>query len=94
MSVFKTKLEAAIYYKRVKTLDTPPKIEKIAFMATVHLTAEAERQFDRLPVTIKERFHKLFRRLEAWPEVSGSKPLRGELAGFHRMHTGDYRLRF
>jgi mRNA-degrading endonuclease RelE of RelBE toxin-antitoxin system len=32
--------------------------------------------------------------LEKWPEVSGAKPLTGDLAGFFRMRAGDYRLQF
>jgi mRNA-degrading endonuclease RelE of RelBE toxin-antitoxin system len=33
-------------------------------------------------------------RLEQWPNVSGAKPLRGNLAGRFRIRTGDYRLQF
>ncbi len=33
-------------------------------------------------------------RLEHWPEMSGAKPLREDLAGWYRLRTGDYRLRF
>jgi mRNA-degrading endonuclease RelE of RelBE toxin-antitoxin system len=33
-------------------------------------------------------------RLENWPAVSGAKPLRGALAGYYRLRTGDYRLQF
>ena len=33
-------------------------------------------------------------RLQRWPEVSGAKPLRGELSGYYRMRTGDYRILF
>ena len=36
----------------------------------------------------------LFERLEAWPNVSGVKALRGQLAGSYRLRTGDYRLQF
>jgi mRNA-degrading endonuclease RelE of RelBE toxin-antitoxin system len=32
--------------------------------------------------------------LEKWPAVSGAKALSGNLAGFYRLRTGDYRLRF
>ena len=33
-------------------------------------------------------------RLNDWPNVSGSKPLRGWLQGRHRLRTGDYRLQY
>jgi mRNA-degrading endonuclease RelE of RelBE toxin-antitoxin system len=36
----------------------------------------------------------LLERLEKWPNVSGAKPLRGNLAGQYRLRTGDYRLQF
>ena len=63
-------------------------------MAVVTMRPEALRDFDKLPKTIKERFRKLRKRLEEWPEVSGAKPLSGDLAGHYRLRTGDYRLRF
>jgi mRNA-degrading endonuclease RelE of RelBE toxin-antitoxin system len=34
----------------------------------------------------------LFERLEAWPNVSGVKALRGQLAGSYQLRIGDYRL--
>jgi mRNA-degrading endonuclease RelE of RelBE toxin-antitoxin system len=36
----------------------------------------------------------LVSRLEKWPDVSGVKSLRGNLAGWYRLRTGDYRLLF
>ena len=63
-------------------------------MATVELTPEAAQQFDRLPRVIRARVNRLRARLERWPEVSGAKPLSGNLAGWYRLRTGDYRLRF
>ena len=33
-------------------------------------------------------------RLQQWPEVSGAKPLTGNLAGHFRVRTGDYRIQF
>ena len=63
-------------------------------MADVLLTLEAQEHFDTLPPVIKERVRKLFRRLAAWPNVSGAKPLAGNLAGWYRLRTGDYRIRF
>ena len=50
-------------------------------MANVKLTAEAAEQLDTLPLTIHRRIVAQLKRLESWPEVSGAKPLRGELAG-------------
>jgi mRNA interferase RelE/StbE len=48
----------------------------------------------KLPRLIRERIGKLFQRLEAWPAVSGAKPLSGNLSGWYRLRTGDYRVRF
>lgn len=63
-------------------------------MATVRLTPEAAKQHDRLPKVVHLRVHKLLERLRKWPEVSGVKALSGNLAGWYRLRTGDYRLRF
>ncbi len=62
-------------------------------MATVEVLPEAVRQIDELPASIVTRIYgQLIPRLEHWPNVSGCKPLRGELAGHYRLRTGDYRL--
>jgi mRNA-degrading endonuclease RelE of RelBE toxin-antitoxin system len=50
--------------------------------------------FGKLATAIKPRIVKLLARLQRWPDVSGAKPLRGNLAGRYRMRTGDYRLQF
>jgi mRNA interferase RelE/StbE len=63
-------------------------------MADVLLTPQAQKQFDALPLVIKERMRILFCRLANWPDVSGVKALAGNLRGFYRMRTGDYRMRF
>ena len=63
-------------------------------MATVELTPEALEQADRLSEPIHGRVLKLAKRLENWPDVSGARPLSGELAGWYRLRTGDYRVRF
>ncbi|MEX2139965.1 MAG: type II toxin-antitoxin system RelE/ParE family toxin [Pirellulales bacterium] len=63
-------------------------------MAIVLVTPEAQKQFDGLPVVIQTRVEKVFGRLERWPEVSGAKPLAGDLAGHYRIRTGDYRVQF
>jgi len=63
-------------------------------MATVLITPQAQKEFDKLPKTIKDRVLSVFERLANWPDVSGAKPLRGELAGRYRIRTGDYRVQF
>ncbi len=63
-------------------------------MATVRLTAEAQKQVDELPVVIQARVFSVIQRLAAWPQVSGAKPLRKKLAGQYRLRTGDYRVQF
>jgi mRNA-degrading endonuclease RelE of RelBE toxin-antitoxin system len=63
-------------------------------MATVLVTPEAQAQFQELPVVIQTRIEIVYRRLERWPEVSGAKPLAGDLAGHFRIRTGDYRVQF
>jgi hypothetical protein len=45
----------------------------------VELTAEADRQLRHIPVVIVVRMRAVFTRLESWPDVSGAKPLRGNL---------------
>ena len=63
-------------------------------MVEVRLTPPAAAQLDRLTEPIHGRILKLLERLDRWPEVSGAKPLSGDLAGHWRMRTGDYRLQF
>ena len=63
-------------------------------MITVILTPEAVEQYVRLPKDMRERVRKLIDRLGFWPDVSGVKTLRGGLAGWYRIRTGDYRVRF
>ena len=63
-------------------------------MVIVELTAEAAAQAERLPVAIHRRIRAVLKRLENWPAVSGSKRLSGSLAGYYRIRTGDYRIRF
>lgn len=63
-------------------------------MAAISLTSEAREQFDRLPGAIQPRVARVLVRLEKWPEVSGAKPLSGELAGHYRIRTEDYRIQF
>ena len=61
---------------------------------TVLVTAQATAEIETLPGTIQERVAGLLDRLRRWPAVSGVKALRGRLAGWYRLRTGDYRLRF
>ena len=60
----------------------------------IRYTKEAQGDLVALPLTIKGRIVRLVERLERWPEVSGAKPLRGNLAGRYRLRTGDYRVQF
>jgi mRNA interferase RelE/StbE len=63
-------------------------------MATVFVTPDARRQAAELPKPIRARIGKAVERLKDWPSVSGCKALSGNLAGWHRMRVGDYRIRF
>lgn len=63
-------------------------------MARVVITAEVRAQIEELPIGIHARVVKVLERLEAWPSVSGVKPLRGSLVGQYRVRTGDYRVQF
>jgi mRNA-degrading endonuclease RelE of RelBE toxin-antitoxin system len=60
-------------------------------MATVILTHAATDELERLSNPIHGR---VLRLLEKWPDVTGAKPLRGQLAGRYRLRTGDYRIQF
>jgi mRNA-degrading endonuclease RelE of RelBE toxin-antitoxin system len=63
-------------------------------MATVVLSPTARDELEQLGNPIHARVLKLLARLEQWPNVSGAKPLRGELVGHYRLRTGDYRIQF
>jgi mRNA-degrading endonuclease RelE of RelBE toxin-antitoxin system len=63
-------------------------------MVRVTLTPEAQRQLVDLPAPIRARMYAVIARIQRWPDVSGAKPLRGQLAGRHRIRTGDYRMQF
>ena len=63
-------------------------------MATVLLTPDAQRQLAKLPGGMIRRVNDVLERLEAWPDVSGAKPLGGELAGSFRIRAGDWRVLF
>lgn len=63
-------------------------------MATVKLTPRAADELEDLSNPIHGRVLRLLVKLEQWPNASGAKPLRGELAGRYRLRTGDYRIQF
>lgn len=63
-------------------------------MPVVTFTEHAAAGLDGLPKPIKARIAEMIVRLAKWPDVSGAKPLAGELAGKYRLRTGDYRLQF
>lgn len=58
------------------------------------VTPDAVQQADRLPKVVLKRIRNILKRLKDWPAVSGAKPLSGGLAGWYRIRTGDYRIRF
>ena len=57
-------------------------------MVTVEITPEATEQIEQLPTPIVIRMRKLVGRLRQWPNVSGLKRLKGELAGKRRCLCG------
>lgn len=63
-------------------------------MPIVLITADAQSQFDDLPLLMKGRVAEVFVRLERWPAVSGHKALTGSLKGSWRIRSGDYRVVF
>jgi mRNA-degrading endonuclease RelE of RelBE toxin-antitoxin system len=63
-------------------------------MPNVVLLYDAAMELGDLPKPIKARMVELLVRLADWPDVSGAKPLSGDLAGHYRLRTGDYRLQF
>ena len=63
-------------------------------MMNVVLTRGAQKQIDDLPRVIQAGIYAALVKLQDWPKVSGAKPLRGALAGYYRIRTGDYRMQF
>jgi len=63
-------------------------------MAAVKYTSDALDQLTGLPLVIQRRVEDVVLRLAKWPQVSGAKPLRGNLKGNYRIRTGDYRVVF
>jgi mRNA-degrading endonuclease RelE of RelBE toxin-antitoxin system len=62
--------------------------------ARVEIAPEALEQAEELDEPIYSRVLGIVERLKEWPNVSGAKPLRHELAGRYRIRTGDYRVQF
>jgi mRNA interferase RelE/StbE len=62
--------------------------------AMVTITPAAKIELESVPLVIRNRINAVFERLGEWPEVSGVKPLRGDLRGSYRIRTGDYRIVF
>jgi mRNA-degrading endonuclease RelE of RelBE toxin-antitoxin system len=60
----------------------------------VIITEAAQEQIEDLPRAIHARVLDIIERLSKWPDVSGAKPLRAELAGQYRVRTGGYRVQF
>jgi mRNA interferase RelE/StbE len=60
----------------------------------VELTPAAAKELANLPRVMRARVMAIMERLDAWPQVSGCKPLTGPLAGRFRVRTGDYRVQF
>ncbi len=63
-------------------------------MAIVRMTQKATAELATVPRGIQARMIAIMARLEQWPDISGVKPLRGNLAGHYRKRTGDYRMQF
>ncbi len=63
-------------------------------MAKVFLSQAARKQLDELPIHLNAQVQEIIKRLEQWPQVSGAKPLRGNLKGHHRIRMGAHRVQF
>jgi mRNA-degrading endonuclease RelE of RelBE toxin-antitoxin system len=68
--------------------------DRLTDVAAVLLTSEAQKQMTKLPGGMIRRVNEVFERLEKWPDLSGAKPLRGELADSFRIRAGDWRILF
>jgi mRNA-degrading endonuclease RelE of RelBE toxin-antitoxin system len=60
----------------------------------VVIAPEAQVEIRALPVTMRVRFDAVITRLEAWPNVSGVKALRGPWKDHFRIRMGDWRVIF
>jgi mRNA interferase RelE/StbE len=60
----------------------------------VLLAKDAQADYEDLPAVIQARVNEVIERLKDWPNVSGTKPLRGKWSGHFRIRTGDWRVIF
>lgn len=60
----------------------------------VKIDPQAQVEFRRLPLPMQARVRRIFLRLAEGPNVSGAKPLRGDLVGGYRIRSGDFRILF
>jgi mRNA-degrading endonuclease RelE of RelBE toxin-antitoxin system len=58
----------------------------------VVIAEEALSDVTSLSTTMRARLDTVITRLEAWPNVSGAKPLRREWKGHYRIRRGDWRV--
>jgi len=63
-------------------------------MVKVVLRPDAARGFGDAPTGMIRRINDALERLEQWPQVSGAKPLRGNLKGCFCLRCGDWRIVF
>jgi mRNA-degrading endonuclease RelE of RelBE toxin-antitoxin system len=63
-------------------------------VAKVVMSRAAQRQIDELPIHLNAQAQKIIERLARWPQVSGAKPLRGNLKGYYRIRMGEHRVQF
>lgn len=63
-------------------------------MVKVVLIGDAAEQLARLPVHLNAQAQAIIQRLAKWPQVSGAKPLKGDLKGRFRIRMGDHRVQF
>lgn len=60
----------------------------------VAISEEAFAAIEALREPMHRRILAGLERLQDWPDVSGAKPLRGELKGCYRIRCGDWRIVF
>jgi mRNA-degrading endonuclease RelE of RelBE toxin-antitoxin system len=66
----------------------------LSSVATVVLIGDAADQLERLPIHLNAQAQAIIERLAKWPQVSGAKPLKGNLKGHFRIRMGDHRVQF
>lgn len=60
----------------------------------VRISPAALAELALLHEPILSRVNRVMERLAGWPDVSGAKPLRGQLKGHYRVRAGDWRVVF